>query len=337
MQKQDIVVIGSSAGGVIALKELVRSFPKDLPASVFIVQHIAHDAISYLPRILGNAGSLEALHPEDGELIRKGLIYIAPPDHHMLIEDDHILIKKGPKENRFRPAIDTMMRSAAYSYGPRVIGIVLTGYLNDGTSGLWTVKQLGGTAVVQSPEDAKYPDMPRNVMEYVDVDYNLPLSEIGSLVNTLVGQDAGSSREEDQPLRDRLKVELEVAAQKNAFSMGITDMGEKTNLTCPECGGTLVSLQEGSMLRYRCHTGHGFSAGSLFSGITESIENKLWQALRSMEEGVIFLEQSATQSEKANNEADAQDLFKKADHLRDRSKVLLDFIYKNGQIDAENL
>jgi two-component system chemotaxis response regulator CheB len=336
-QKLNIIVIGSSAGGVPALKELVKSFNKDLAASIFIVQHLAADKISYLPEILSSHGVLPARHPQDGEQISKGTIYIAPPDHHMIIENEHIFIKRGPKENNFRPAIDVTMRSAAYWYADQVIAAVLTGYLSDGSSGLWSVQQLGGTTIVQSPEDADYPDMPRNALERIDPDYILPLKDIGPLINTLLAQPTESKRVENDELKTRMNVEIEIAGQKNAFSRGIHHMGEKTALTCPECGGSLTSLQEGSNVRYRCHTGHGFSSSSLWSGITESVEAKLWQAMRSMEEGILFLEQAVTRCELSGNQDHARGFEKKADILRTRSKALLDYIYTQGQINDKNL
>lgn len=332
-QTHDIVVIGSSAGGVNALKELVKTFDKDLAASIFIVQHVAADHLSFLPKILSDSGPLAARHPEDGEEIRQGIIYVAPPDHHLIIEDGHVLVKRGPKENNFRPSIDALMRSAAYLYGARVIGIVLTGYLNDGTSGLWSVKQFGGITIVQSPDDAIYPDMPRNVLEYVDVDYNLPLSEIGPLTNRLVQAPVTHNPPPDPELLIRAQAEIDIAAQQNALSTGINRMGEKTDLTCPECGGALTSFQEGKNLRYRCHTGHGFSWSSLWAGIAETVETRLWQALRSIEEGILMLEQTATRCEMEGNVADAQKLSIRAELLKARSKALLEYIYAQGHIN----
>ncbi|WP_031530846.1 chemotaxis protein CheB [Dyadobacter crusticola] len=333
LQSHSIIVIGSSAGGVPALKELVKSFTKDFAASIFIVQHLAANKVSYLPEILSSHGPLPARHPRDGEQISKGIIYVAPPDHHMIIENEHISIKRGPKENNFRPAIDVTMRSAAYWHADQVIAAVLTGYLSDGSSGLWSVQQLGGTTIVQSPEDSPYPDMPRNALERVDPDYILPLKDIGPLINTLVTQPAKRNRVENDVLKTRMKVEIEIAGQKNALSRGIHHMGEKTDLTCPECGGALTSFQEGSNVRYRCHTGHGFSSSSLWLGINESVEAKLWQAMRSMEEGILFLEQAVTRCELSGNQDHARDFEEKADILRSRSKALLDYIYTQGQVN----
>jgi len=164
MPKRDIVVIGASAGGVYASQDLVASLPEDFDAAIFVVLHVAAHSPSFLPNILKASGALVAVHPNDGEAIASGRIYVAPPDHHLLIEGNRVLVKKGPKENRFRPSIDALFRSAAYTFGPRVIGVVLTGMLNDGTSGMWSVKRLGGVGIIQEPAEALYPSMPASVL-----------------------------------------------------------------------------------------------------------------------------------------------------------------------------
>ena len=332
IKMHDIVVIGSSAGGVNALKELLSSFPGDLVASVFIVQHVAADHASHLPQILSAAGKLKAVHPRDGDPILPGYAYIAPPDYHMILEKDRILVKKGPKENHFRPSIDVMMRSAAYWYGPRVIGVVLTGLLNDGTSGMWSVKYFGGTCLVQSPSDAQYPDMPRYVLENMEVDYSVPLSEMGAKIAALTHQPVASLPDVNEAIRQRLKLEIDAAAQQNAFEEGIMKIGEKSGLTCPECGGAMVLINEGNTIRYRCHTGHGFSSASLFLGITESIEANLWRAVRSIEEGIMLFEQLAGQSEKSGNAEQTKLYDDQSAELRKRASALLAFIYDKGQI-----
>lgn len=329
MDHHDIVVIGSSAGGVNALRALLASLPRDLNASIFVVQHVSADSESFLPSILSAAGEIPASHPVDGEQIQRGRIYVARPDHHLIVYEDTLLVKKGPKENRFRPSIDVTMRSAAYEFGPRVIGIVLTGRLNDGTSGLWAIHEMGGITIVQNPEDALYPDMPSNVLRHMEVDFQVPLAEIAALLVKLVNEPVAPAEDvQNKPDAERLKVEIEIAAEKNALEMGITNMGEPTNLTCPECGGTLVSLQEGKLVRYRCHTGHAYSSDSLWQGISESIETNLWQALRSVEEGIIFFEQSATRCQTTGNEDDATRFMQDASELRKKAKMLLEFIYQ---------
>jgi len=335
MKKRDIIVIGSSAGGVYALQKLVASLPENLAASIFIVQHLAPGSKSILPAILSSKGHLTALHPEDGELIRHGYIYIAPPDFHMLIEGDKILVKKGPKENRFRPSIDALFRSAAYNYGPRVIGVVLTGMLDDGTSGMWSVKRLGGLGIIQEPEDAQYPAMPANVLEYVKVDYIAPLSEITSLLSNLsqesIPATASSLKAELQKSElERMKLEIDTAALRNAFERGIMEIGELSPLTCPECHGVLVKLKEGTLIRYRCHTGHSYQASTLLASLAESVEMKLWEALKNLEETVMLLEESAKEDESNNDIVIAQDLYKKAKIGRERAVKLREFIFDQG-------
>src|SRR6266581_2575786 len=188
MPGHDIIVIGASAGGVHALVTLVGSFPQKLSAAIFVVLHIPAESPSLLPDILRRAGSLEAVQAVDCMNIEHRFIYIAPPDHHLLIERGHVRVVSGPKEKRLRPAVDPLFRSAAQVYGPRVVGIILTGALDDGTAGLLAVKRRGGIAVVQDPEDALYPSMPRNAIEYVAVDYIVPLSQMASLLKRLVDE-----------------------------------------------------------------------------------------------------------------------------------------------------
>lgn len=185
MPGHNIITIGTSAGGVEALVKLVRQLPRDLPAAVFVVLHIPAQGASFLPEILNRWGELKAMHATDDMEIQQGYIYVAPPDHHLLIEQGHMHIVHGPKENHHRPSADVLFRSAAITYGPRVIGVVLTGALHDGTAGLLAIKQCGGTAVVQDPDDAYCPNMPANALTHVIVDYCVPLSEMGALLMRL--------------------------------------------------------------------------------------------------------------------------------------------------------
>ncbi|TDB67555.1 chemotaxis protein CheB [Arundinibacter roseus] len=335
MEKQNIVVVGSSAGGVMALKELVSSFPKNFEASICIVQHLAADANSQLPSILSAAGSLPAVNPKDGQKLQPGHIYIAPADRHMILFDEQILVKKGPKENRFRPSIDVLMRSAAIEYGPRVIGVVLTGRLSDGTSGLWSVREMGGITITQSPQEALYPQMPQSVLDTFEVDYVLPIAEIGALIVRLVNKQPNDSHAElNEQQKKQLHIETEIAAQRYAFDSGIREMGQKTDYTCPECGGALVGIKEGCGMRYRCHTGHGFSAQSLMTDIVEVTEINVWSALRSVEEGIMLMEQSATQAHTTGQPGLAEDFSQKSQQLRAKSKLLLDFLYDNKNPDT---
>ncbi|WP_353718936.1 chemotaxis protein CheB [Dyadobacter sp. 676] len=326
VHKRKVIVIGSSAGGVNAVRELAAMLPRNFEAAIFVVQHVQSETKSFLPKILSDAGPLKATHAINGELITDGHIYVAPPDHHMLLDGSWIIISKGPKENNFRPSIDATMRSAAYWYGPDVIGVILTGRLSDGTSGLWTIKEMGGIAIVQDPADASFASMPESVLAAMEVDYQVKLRDLGALLTNLVQSDrAGKTRV--FPDKDRLKTEIAIAAQKSAFENGIIQMGDATNLTCPECGGSLVSIREGRSVRYRCHTGHSFSRSSLWQSIVEMTEAALWQAVRRLEEGIILAEQAASQIEHQGQHPEAEEYHRKARELSDKSRRLLELIY----------
>jgi two-component system chemotaxis response regulator CheB len=336
MAKRDIIVVGASAGGVTALVDLVQSIPKDINAAIFIVLHIPSSSPSNLPAILSNAGLLNAVHPKDGQPVKPGRIYVASPDHHMLLEGGRVLIKKGPKENRFRPSIDALFRSAAYVYGPRVIGIVLSGVLNDGTSGLWSVKRLGGITIIQEPNDADFPGMPLNVLDYVKVDYTIAASKMGALLNKLTKEKALRKPKISKKEMDFLKMEVVISKQDNAFAMGIMDEGDLTPFTCPECHGVLVRLIEGKFIRFRCHTGHAYTASALLADLSKSVEETLWQAMRGLEETTLLLNQIGAHF-KSHNQKDAARIFaRKADMTTKRARVIHDSVFRQ-EILSEDL
>lgn len=335
MAKRDIIVIGASAGGITALKDFVHSLPADFNGSVFVVLHIPSHTKTMLPAILNRAGPLKVVQPRDGEPIERGKIYVAANDHHLLIEGDKVIIKRGPKENRFRPSIDALFRSAAYTFGPRVIGIVLSGLLNDGTSGLWSIKRLGGIAIIQEPDDAEFPQMPENVLEFVEVDYSVPASEMGALLERLIKEPVAGKPKRSKEEMALLKMEVVIATKDNAFEMGILDMGELTPFTCPECHGALVRLGQADMLRFRCHTGHAFTASSLLSEITSSVEEMLWQSMRGMEE-VSMLLQSIQKHFNTSGDRKSATIFKeKAEEASHRARIIHDSVFKQEQYSED--
>lgn len=287
------IVIGASSGGFEVLKTIISGLSADLSVPVFIVLHIPAYEPGVLAGILDRMGKLPATHPQDGETIQPGHVYVAPPDHHLLIEEGRIAVKRGPKENGFRPSIDALFRSAAYAYGPGVIGVVLSGALNDGTSGLWSVKRLGGIAIVQDPYEAEYPSMPRSVLEYVDADYRIPSTAIGPLLVRLAAEqrqqmpDMGSDLDKDM---NHMAKEIQIAAGVSLPEKTIFDLGELSPFTCPECRGVLVRIQEGGLFRFRCHTGHGFTSDALLEGIMQTIGELIWQVQRGCQEGSMLLE-----------------------------------------------
>lgn len=269
----DIVVVGGSAGGVEALIALMRGLPPDLPATVLVVLHVG--ATSHLAEILNAAGPLPVAQAESGQLIEQGAVYVAGPDAHLLLHKDHLLLRRGPRENMSRPAIDPLFRSAAASFGGRVIGVILSGLLNDGAAGLRAIKRCGGLAVVQDPRDASFADMPRSALCYVDVDHVATSARMAGLLARLVNERAGPTP--DIPLDIRL--ETAIAAQE------LTDMAVEEKLsslspfTCPECNGSLWEIEDGGLLRYRCHIGHGFTAEAVLSAQNEEI-NRIVEVFR---------------------------------------------------------
>jgi two-component system chemotaxis response regulator CheB len=282
MSGHDIIVVGASAGGVETLQKLVALLPADLPASVFVVQHTSPHARSQLPEILTRRGPLPASFARDREEILLGRIYVAPANCHLLIEPGVLRVVRGPRENRHRPAIDPLFRSAAWAYGPRVVGVVLTGYLDDGTAGLWAIKTCGGVTIVQAADDALHADMPRNAARAADVDHSLPVSEIAPLLDRLAREPARPNGIRKPPVS--LETEIEFAKMDRDIS-DMNGIGTLSPFTCPACRGALWELREGEdVLRYRCHTGHAFSSESLVTDQTVAIEDALYSALRAVEE-----------------------------------------------------
>ena len=332
---RDIVVIGTSTGGVAALTELVKSLPADFPAPIFVVMHVPADSPSLLPQLLNSVSVLKVRHPQDGEVVEAGIIYVARPDHHLLLEGNRVLVTRGPKENRFRPSIDALFRSAAYTYGPRVIGVVLTGYLDDGTSGLWSVQRMGGLAVVQEPYDAEQPSMPTNALEFVAADYVLPLTQMGTLLVRLTQERAPAKTRLPAAALDLLKIELTIAKQGGGFELGIIDKGKLTPFTCPDCHGALTQLIEGNLIRYRCHTGHAYTVSALLSEVTESVESMLYQAMRGLEETKMLLQNLGRHFADDLQEAVAKLFFRKADETGQQARVVHESILKHESLSGD--
>jgi two-component system chemotaxis response regulator CheB len=321
-QKRDVIVIGASSGGVTALLDLARTLPADFPAPIFVVQHVAPYADSLLPQLMDEVSALKVKHPHDGEEVQPGTIYVARPNHHLLVEDGKVLVKSGPKENRFRPSIDALFRSAAYSYGPRVIGVVLTGYLDDGTSGLWSIQRLGGLTIVQDPLDAQSPAMPTNALEFVEADYVVPLAELTALLVRLTTEPAAAKRKVSKADLKRLDMEVSIAKNDNAFELGIIGQGELTPFTCPECHGALTKLIEGKLIRFRCHTGHAYTISALLSEVTESVESMQYQAMRGLEESKMLMQSLSNYFAKEGRQKVADTFSAKADKAGKQARVM---------------
>ncbi len=291
MPGKDIIVIGGSAGSIEPIRTVLRNLPADFPGSLFIVIHTSPNSPGVLNAIFNAAGPLAAASAPDGERIAPGRVYVAPADHHLVIEPGKVRLTRGPKENRFRPAVDPLFRSAAQTYGPRVVGILFSGGLDDGTSGLWTVKQLGGTAIVQDPHEAWAPSMPQSALQHVRVDHVLHAEEIAPLLVRLVSTPA-DLQEGDRAVPEDLRIEVDIANAGNAMDAGVLKLGTPSNYACPECHGVLLEMKERAPLRFRCHTGHAYTLESLMSEMDEVIEESLWSAVRALEERAMLLRQA---------------------------------------------
>ncbi len=313
-----VVVIGASAGGVRPLEELVAGLAPGFPVPVLIVLHLSATHRSLLPQILLKAGPLHAVPAADGATLVPGRIYVAIADHHLLIHDGHVRVSKGPKENHFRPAVDVLFRSAAYHFGAGAIGVVMSGSLADGSSGLYAIKRLGGTAIIQDPEEAPYSSMPLSALRRVDVDHVLPATSIGLLLNDLACAPTGPEPGDALDYRRAIKVELDVAAADSAYERGIMEYAEPSAYSCPDCHGVLFRIREGNAHRFRCHTGHAYTTAALIEQCTESIEETLWQAVKTLQETSALLKEAATVVEQNGHGTAAEELLDKAAQIEQR-------------------
>jgi two-component system, chemotaxis family, protein-glutamate methylesterase/glutaminase len=303
MRNHNIIVIGASMGGLEALRALVKQLPADLPAAVFIVLHITPSAPSLLAPILGRESALPVAAAQNGEAVEYGRVYVAPPDHHLLLKDGSVHLTRGPRENRTRPAIDPLFRSAAVAYGPQVIGVVLTGYLDDGASGLLAIKRCNGVAIVQDPDDAAYPSMPLSAIERVEVDYRLPVQEMGKVLTNLVHHPA----KEAAPIPKDILVEAAISEGTKSSMRTEENLGTLAPFACPECGGTLWQVGNHEPLRrYRCHVGHGLTVRALLASQDEQLERSLWAAMRALQERSHLLRDLARDERDQNREAEAR-------------------------------
>jgi two-component system chemotaxis response regulator CheB len=314
----DIVVIGASAGGVEALGTIVASLPADLPAAAFVVLHIPASGTSVLPAILERRGDLPAVHAADEDRIEQGRIYIAPPDHHLLVRRNTMHVSRGPKENGYRPAIDTLFRSAAQTFGPRVVGVVLSGVLDDGTAGLALIKAHGGRTLVQDPADALYPMMPASAIEFVVPDAVLPSSELGAAIVEATHEPVAAV---ESDVTDPIHEE-EDFIQVDRGASDHPQPGDPKGLTCPECGGALWEAEEVGVPRFRCRIGHAYSVGSLLAHHSASVEAGLWASLRALEERAAMTRRMATRARNSGRRHSAERFERQADAAIEQALVI---------------
>ncbi|PYP79198.1 MAG: chemotaxis protein CheB [Gemmatimonadetes bacterium] len=288
MPGHDVIVLGASAGGVEALSAVIAGLPADLHAAVCVVIHLRPEASSRLAAVLARVTRLPVIPARNRMALRRGVVHVGVPDLHLLIEadgdDGRVRLVRGPRENRTRPAVDPLFRSAALAFGPRVIGVVLSGALDDGTAGLWAVKDRGGIAVVQDPDDAAVPSMPSSALAEVAVDHVAPAREIGPLLGRLAREAAPAQVPVGKQPADELAREVGIAAIDEAAHARSERYGDPSRFTCPDCGGVLWELSGEGPLRFRCEVGHAHSAATLAETQTEAAEAAMWSALRALED-----------------------------------------------------
>ena len=323
LPKRDIVVIGASAGGVEALQEFFQALPAHLDAAVLVVLHIPADTPSQLDRILAHSTQLAVDIAQDGEPIRNGHVYVASADRHLMATAQGIRLSRGPKEGRARPSVDVLFRSAATAFGSRVIGVILSGALDDGTAGLWAIKDHQGATLVQLPSEAMQPSMPQSAIEHVQVDFVGSVQALGARVGELVGTAAPDMA---PTASTQLALENHIAMEGNALKSGVMNLGNVSKYTCPDCHGVLVQIEEGTIVRFRCHTGHAFSLKTLMAQVNEAIDSGLWATLRAVEERVMLLRQMGQLAQASGARDEANTLCQQAAESEKRLQPLRDLV-----------
>jgi two-component system chemotaxis response regulator CheB len=339
MAGHDLIVIGGSAGSIPALLELVSGLPADLLAAVCIVVHLSPLSTSQLPVLLSRKAALPAAYAVEGETIQPGRIYVAQPDYHLVIKDGKLMLDHGPRENRVRPAIDPLFRSAARYYGKRAVGVVLSGNLGDGSTGLMVLKAYGATTLVQNPEEALFNSMPRKALELAEVDYVLPVAQMAPLlvqlawespVQTQTETEKGLEKGEPSPMAYEMEELSPIIQQDLAEQAQDQRNGQTAVVVCPDCGGVLWQLNQGRLVQFQCHTGHKWSPEVLLVQKTEELENALWSCVRMLTEKAILTRQTAARLREAGDEDRARRVEEQAELDQRHIHLIRDLILQTN-------
>jgi two-component system chemotaxis response regulator CheB len=333
MANRDILAVGTSAGGVQALMALAKNMPPEFPAAILVTIHLPSQSKPTLHELLERSGPLPARFVKDGERLRKGQIHIAPPDRHLLIEGETVVLGAGPRENNTRPSIDPMLRSVAVCCGSRAVGVVLTGTLSDGASGLWALQRCGGITVVQDPSDAAFADMPLSALNRLRPDHVVALAAMPALLTSLASQAAGAP----MPAPESIKFEVGIAMGRPSSIHDMDRTGRRSPLACPDCHGVMWEIDEGELVRYRCHVGHTYTAETMSLALDENLRRGLASAFRALEERRELARKLGAQAERnaqhmlaASWSRRAQDFEKELTVVRNAIRRLDDIAAREG-------
>ncbi|HYJ70522.1 MAG TPA: chemotaxis protein CheB [Nocardioidaceae bacterium] len=314
MGRREIVVIGASAGGIEPVKELIAALPADLGGIVLVVIHLPADGETALPQILDREAKLPVALAKDGDSLQPGKVLVAPPGQHLMVIEDSVSLSSGPRESGFRPAIDVLFRSAAMAHGPRVIGVILSGALDDGAAGMVAIRLRGGVGIVQDPGDAQHSSMPRAAIDAAVVEHVVPVVEIPRLLLELTGEELPASDVSESALID---IETTMIAQSTSGADTLEPPGRPAGLVCPDCSGPLYEISEGRLTRYRCRVGHAWSPLSLASQQSTEVEDALWTAAETLEEKAILRERLGSRARADGRDATAQEFLRAAEAARE--------------------
>ena len=278
---RNIIVIGASAGGIPAVNEVISSLAPGMDLAVVVVIHVSRKSnAQHIANIFQRNSALAVRVAERGMSLQKGHLYVAPPEHQLMVKDDKLLLTNGPHENKYRPSIDVLFRSAAVHYRNRSIGIILTGLFEDGTSGMYTINHCGGICIIQNPAEAQFSDMPQSVLNKIKVNFKANLKEIPAIINEIIN----SPLPPEIPVPKEIRIEAELTEKMMTNINEIKKIADHTDFTCPDCGGGLWAIKNDPINRYRCHTGHVFTENRLHELQDGNIEESLWVAIRMLEE-----------------------------------------------------